>query len=68
MQNYAYSDSQVVLLWLPKPPDDIFVLNHVRKIKAVVNPTQWAYVMTSDNPPDLPSYGVTVNTLIHSSL
>ncbi|XP_038106662.1 uncharacterized protein LOC119766284 [Culex quinquefasciatus] len=55
-----WCDSQVVLSWIAKKPDDLelFMANRVRKIQQLTSKYRWGYIPTDDNPADLISRGV----------
>ena len=67
---FAYSDSNVVLGWLRKPPEtwQLFVCNRTRKIITDIPAEQWQYVNTKVNPADLASRGVHSDVLNMSEL
>jgi len=67
---YAWTDSEIVLFWLPKAPPDLnkFVANRVVAIQDLISPGRWRHVATQDNPADLASRGTRATTLINSSL
>ncbi len=69
-QVYAWTDSEIVLYWLPKSPSQLvhFVANRVHTIKDLVPPNHWRHVKSSDNPADLASRGVRAPDLASSSL
>jgi hypothetical protein len=54
-QVLCFSDSQVVLAWLKGPAEKFktFVCNRVSAIGALIPPTQWCSINTSENPADL---------------
>lgn len=51
----AFSDSQVALCWMAKPPENwkLFVQNRVAKIQSIVPFECWSYVRSRENPADL---------------
>ncbi|XP_038117337.1 uncharacterized protein LOC119769362 [Culex quinquefasciatus] len=61
-----WCDSQVVLSWIAKKPDDLelFMANRVRKIQQLTSKYRWGYIPTDDNPADLISRGVMPQNLI----
>ncbi|XP_038116997.1 uncharacterized protein LOC119769165 [Culex quinquefasciatus] len=60
-----WSDSQVVLAWLKKKPDqlEVFVKNRVAEIVATGGIFEWKYVRTADNPADIVSRGMSATKL-----
>ncbi len=69
-QVFAWSDSEIVLYWLPKNPSQLvrFVANRVHAIRDLVPPSCWRHVKSGDNPADLASRGVRAPDLATSSL
>ncbi len=67
---YTWTDSQIVLFWLPKAPSALnrFVANRVAAIQELIPPECWRHVPTSDNPADLASRGVRAQDLLSSEL
>jgi len=67
---FAWTDSEIVLYWVPKQPSslDKFVANRVHAIQNLVDPTHWRHVRSGDNPADLASRGVRAPVLTASSL
>ena len=63
---YCWTDSQIVLAWLKKPPEkvDIFVKNRTCKILQSVPEGRWNYVRTKDNPADVASRGLSPSQLV----
>ncbi|XP_038106284.1 uncharacterized protein LOC119766023 [Culex quinquefasciatus] len=61
-----WCDSQVVLSWIAKKPEDLelFMANRVRKIQQLTSKYRWGYIPTDDNPADLISRGVMPQNLI----
>ncbi len=68
--SYAWTDSQIVLFWLPKSPSALnrFVANRVASIQELLPPTHWRHVPSAENPADLASRGVRAEELIASQL
>ena len=58
---YFWSDSENVISWIHKPPEDfkVFVSNRIKFIRTYSKPEQWKHVKGIDNPADLPSRGCT---------
>ena len=56
-----WSDSENVISWLNKPPEDfkVFVSNRVKFIKTHTKPNQWNHVKGIDSPADIPTRGCT---------
>ncbi len=69
-QVHAWTDSQIVLHWLPKTPPqmDRFVANRVYSIQQLLPNVIWRHVSSSDNPADLASRGVRAPDLATSAL
>ncbi|XP_026731637.1 uncharacterized protein LOC113496572 [Trichoplusia ni] len=57
---YAWTDSTVVLAWLSSHPSrwKTFIANRVSEILTIMDRSQWSHVMSSDNPADCASRGV----------
>ena len=68
--SYAWTDSQIVLFWLPKAPSALnrFVANRVASIQELLPPTHWRHVPSAQNPADLASRGVRAEELLASKL
>ncbi len=66
----AWTDSQIVLHWLPKHPSLLnrFVANRVSAIRDLLPSTVWRHVPSLQNPADLASRGVRAEELTASSL
>ncbi len=66
----AWTDSMIVLSWLEKPlfKLKVFVSNRVAQIREKLPEVQWRHVNSSDNPADLPSRGVSANSLVESHI
>ncbi len=66
----AWTDSQIVLHWLPKHPSQLnrFVANRVSAINELLPATPWRHVPSLQNPADLASRGVRAHELSTSSL
>lgn len=62
-----WSDSQIVLCWIGKPPAtlQLYVSNRVVEIQKLTSKFQWRYIPTNDNPADLISRGEMPQHLIH---
>ena len=54
---YAWTDSEIVIHWLPKSPLllDRFVANRVHAIQQLTPPLLWKHVSSGDNPANLAS-------------
>lgn len=67
---FAWTDSAIVLHWLPKQPANLerFVANRVQSIQDLLPPSHWRHVRSKDNPADLASRGVPASELIESTL
>jgi len=67
---YAWTDSQIVLYWLPKSPSSLnrFVANRVATIQELLPCNHWNHVSTAENPADLTSRGVRAQVLTSSQL
>jgi len=66
----AWTDSQIVLHWLPKTPSTLnrFVANRVAAINDLLPEVQWRHVPSAQNPADLASRGTSAAELSDSSL
>nr|XP_029717218.1 uncharacterized protein LOC115260405 [Aedes albopictus] len=55
-----WSDSQIVLCWIAKPPDalQVYVGNRVKEIQSATEDFEWRYIPSKSNPADLISRGV----------
>ncbi len=69
-QVHAWTDSQIVLHWLPKTPSqlDRFVAHRIHKIQQKLPGVTWCHVASEDNPADLASRGVRGPELSTSAL
>jgi len=69
-QIFAWTDSEIVLYWIPKHPSqlDRFVANRIHAIQELLQSTTWRHVRSADNPADLASRGVRAPVLASSSL
>ncbi len=69
-QVHAWTDSEIVLYWLPKSPPqlDRFVANRIHSIQELLPSVTWRHVPTSSNPADLASRGVRAPDLAMSAL
>ncbi len=67
---YAWTDSEMVLYWLPKHPSslDRFVDNRVHTIQDLIPPSAWRHVSSALNPADLASRGIRAPDLATSTL
>ncbi len=67
---FAWTDSEIVLYWLPKHPSqlDRFVANRVHAFQELIPPQVWRHVRSADNPADLASHGVRAPDLATSTL
>ncbi len=67
---FAWTDSEIVLYWLPKTPSQLvrFVANRVHAIRDLLPPGHWRHVRSAYNPADLASRGVRAPDLATSSL
>lgn len=65
-----WSDSQIVLSWIRKPPQhlQLFVANRVAEIQRLTGAFRWGYICTDSNPADLISRGTTPNKLLKSPI
>ncbi|XP_058816629.1 uncharacterized protein LOC131679895 [Topomyia yanbarensis] len=65
-----WSDSQVILAWLTKQPEqlDLYVRNRVREITATGTKFEWKYIPTKDNPADIVSRGLSASKVANSDL
>lgn len=67
---FLWSDSQIVLAWLRKPPSMLqpFVRNRVTEITVDNDHKQWNFVRSRDNPADVVSRGQLPDVLNSNSL
>ena len=67
---YAWTDSQIVLMWLRKHPCywKTFVANRVSLIQTELPNAKWPHVPTTENPADLATRGTTPNELASSEI
>ena len=67
---FAWTDSEIVLYWLPKQPSqlDRFVAHRINSIQSLTPPQAWRHVRSADNPADLTSRGVRARDLATSTL
>ncbi|XP_055314003.1 uncharacterized protein LOC129575100 [Sitodiplosis mosellana] len=65
-----WSDSMVALSWIRKRPNELkaFVANRVRTIQEKTKQYKWKHVRTEDNPADLVSRGMYVQSFLKSKL
>jgi len=64
-----WSDSTIVLAWIKsKCIFQVYVSNRIAKIQDLTTPEQWNHVPTADNPADLISGGVDVETMMSTEL
>ncbi|XP_065224344.1 uncharacterized protein LOC135848372 [Planococcus citri] len=66
----VFSDSQVALAWLKGPASrfDTFVRNRIEHVNSIIPYAQWSYVNTKENPADLVTRGVSIESLIDNQL
>jgi hypothetical protein len=59
LKEHFWTDSENVLAWIQRPPEDfkVFVSNRVQFIRETVHPSQWNHVKGKDNPADIPTRG-----------
>ncbi|XP_055604341.1 uncharacterized protein LOC129752591 [Uranotaenia lowii] len=69
-ETVLWSDSQIVLAWLNKNPNqlDVFVRNRVLEIVTTRDEFKWQYVSTNENPADIVSRGLCSTQLAKSEL
>ena len=67
---FCWTDSTIVLSWLSKSPStwNTFVAHRVSTIIEIVEPKYWSHVVSEENPADLASRGVYLNTLNSTKL
>lgn len=66
---HYWTDSTIVLAWLSSlKPLQVYVANRVAQISEISCVVQWHHTPTADNPADLISRGVDVQTMISSEL
>ena len=56
---YLWSDSEIVLVWLEKPPHawKTYISNRTSQILDLVGSATWRHVASADNPADLGTIG-----------
>ena len=61
LRYHCWTDSEVVLAWLPAPPCtwNTFVANRVGEIRSLLPTARWAHVSSKHNPADVASRGCT---------
>ena len=69
-QIFAWTDSEIVLCWLCRPPAawKTFVSHRVAEIQQAVSSNKWRHVRSQDNPANLISHGVQPKALANSAL
>ena len=67
---FHWSDSTAVLFWLNNEKDrmQLFVYNRVARIRRGSDLSEWRWTPTDSNPADLPTRGMKLSHLQHSSL
>lgn len=65
-----WGDSTIVLGWIKSPPSSLktFVANRVSKIQDMTENIAWHHMSSKENPADLITRGVSVDTLLNKSL
>ncbi|XP_055526885.1 uncharacterized protein LOC129719515 [Wyeomyia smithii] len=65
-----WSDSQIVLAWMHKSPDQlqVFVRNRIIEIRSVTKEYEWMYVRSEFNPADIVSRGQMPSELVKNKL
>ena len=65
---YLWSDSTIVLCWIQTSPHELktFFANRVAEIQALTADAEWNHVPTGDNPADMLSRGISVETIIEN--
>ena len=65
----AFSDSTTVIAWLGGDPTKYktFVHNRVKIVNEMIPAAKWQYVKGLENPADMPSRGVTIETMMNSN-
>ena len=69
-EDIFWTDSENVMCWLQKPPEDfkVFVSNRVQFIKQHTQVSQWRHVPGIDNPADLPTRGCTAKEMLQGPI
>ena len=69
-REYFWTDSENVMCWLQKPPEDfkVFVSNRVQFIREHTTASQWSHVPGVDNPADLPTRGCSAQDLLQGKI
>jgi hypothetical protein len=67
---HLWSDSQIALSWIQSHSSrwNIFVSNRVAQIQNLTSNFSWHYVKSADNPADLPSRGIPIDTILTSEI
>jgi len=70
ISEHFWTDSENVLAWIQRPPDDfkVFVSNRIPFIREYSKPQQWNHVRGTDNPADLPKRGCSAKELNEGKL
>lgn len=57
---FLYSDNSTVLAWIMSHPNhfNTFVANRITETQSLLNPNNWSFVATEENPADCASRGV----------
>lgn len=65
-----WSDSQIVLAWMHKSPEQlqVFVKNRIVEIQSETEGFEWMYVRSESNPADIVSRGQMPNDLVNNQL
>ncbi len=66
----AWTDSAIVLCWMRKMPSSLtaFVANRVMAIQDILPNAKWKHILTTQNPADLLSRGMSATNLQASTL
>ena len=67
---YCWTHNTGVLYWIKITNNEYkqLVENRLREIRKLTQPESWAYVLSSSNPADIPSRGMTAQQLIDCDL
>ncbi|XP_055714197.1 uncharacterized protein LOC129808445 [Phlebotomus papatasi] len=64
---YAWSDSEITLAWIAKPPTtwETYIANRVSKVQNLIPQANWNHVRSAENPADAASRGIKAEKLLN---